>query len=382
MLDTSFADPSRADAGTLARQVRCFFANPVSSVFMESVEGYLLVLNEHRQILTANPELLSALGVAEGDALIGLRPGEAMDCAHAAEGPQGCGTSSSCAECGAVLAILAAQTRLQPAEGECRILMRRNGRVAAAEFQVRVTPLGPSDRSFLAMVLVDISDRKRKEVLERLFFHDLGNTVQCLEGWSERLQPGSAPSARTGAVLQDLVRRLGNQVRHHRLLFQAERGELELHFRRIRCSEILAALEAQFRSHELAASRLLAFLPPRDDLHLYTDPELLQRVLGNMVLNALEAARPGEQVTIWQDVQEDRPAFHVSNPGEMPGEVARQVFHRFFSTKDGTGRGLGTYGMKLLGEDHLGGTVSFRSTAREGTCFTIVLPRDPGGPVP
>jgi hypothetical protein len=74
--------------------------------------------------------------------------------------------------------------------------------------------------------------------------------------------------------------------------------------------------------------------------------------------------------------------FVVENPGCLTPEVADRIFQRSFSTKAKRGRGLGTYGMKLLGEDHLGGTVSFRSTAREGTCFTIVLPRDPGGPVP
>jgi sensor histidine kinase regulating citrate/malate metabolism len=96
-----------------------------------------------------------------------------------------------------------------------------------------------------------------------------------------------------------------------------------------------------------------------------------------MLLNALEASHVGERVRVWYEPQEGQPAFHVVNPGELPEESARQIFHRSFSTKEGHGRGLGTYGMKLLGEDHLGGTVSFQSSAAEGTRFTIVLPRAP-----
>ncbi len=51
-----------------------------------------------------------------------------------------------------------------------------------------------------------------------------------------------------------------------------------------------------------------------------------------------------------------------------------QMFHRSFSTK-GTGRGLGTYSMKLLSERYLGGSVTFRSIPGEGTTFTARYPR-------
>ena len=55
-------------------------------------------------------------------------------------------------------------------------------------------------------------------------------------------------------------------------------------------------------------------------------------------------------------------------------EVALQIFHRSFSTKGGYGRGLGTYGMKLLGEGVLGGSVGFESTEEGGTTFWFRLP--------
>ena len=47
-----------------------------------------------------------------------------------------------------------------------------------------------------------------------------------------------------------------------------------------------------------------------------------------------------------------------------------------FSTKANRGRGLGTYGMKLLGETVLGGVVGFTSNWTEGTHFFIELPGD------
>jgi signal transduction histidine kinase len=377
MVETSFADPARADQGILQQQLKCFFANPFSKLLLEAVGGYLLVLNSQRQILAANPDLLGAMGMQEGDALIGLRPGEALHCVHAAEGLHGCGTSSSCVYCGAVLTILAAQAQRKVTDGECRILMRRDGRLMAAEFQVRVTPLEREGNTFLAMVLLDISDQKRKDAFERLFFHDLVNTIQCLEGWGEQLQMDTQGSSRASTVLAGLVQHLAGQVRHHRMLLLAERGELQLNFRPVRASEILAALGDQFQQHVLARRRALELRTPEQDSLFFTDPELLNRVLTNMIVNGLEATKTGEPVLVWYEERNACPAFHVQNSGVIPEETALQIFHRSFSTKGGHGRGLGTYGMKLLGEDYLGGTVSFQSTEEAGTRFSILLPSTP-----
>ena len=50
-----------------------------------------------------------------------------------------------------------------------------------------------------------------------------------------------------------------------------------------------------------------------------------------------------------------------------------QVFQRSFSTK-GSGRGLGTYSMRLLTEHYLRGSVGFTSSAAEGTTFFASYP--------
>ena len=54
----------------------------------------------------------------------------------------------------------------------------------------------------------------------------------------------------------------------------------------------------------------------------------------------------------------------------MPEYVRAHVFQRSFSTK-GSGRGLGTYGVKLLTESYMGGRVWFDSAAGEGTTFHV-----------
>jgi signal transduction histidine kinase len=113
-----------------------------------------------------------------------------------------------------------------------------------------------------------------------------------------------------------------------------------------------------------------------------TDASLFMRVLANMLTNALEATGEGGEVRAWCSGGEAAGLpwaceFHVHNEAVMPRNVAIHVFQRSFSTKAHSGRGLGTYGMKLLGERYLGGAVSFVSREGEGTIFSLRLPRHP-----
>jgi len=104
-----------------------------------------------------------------------------------------------------------------------------------------------------------------------------------------------------------------------------------------------------------------------------TDKPLLRRIIGNMVLNALEASKSGDIVSIWVHCQAERVRISVTNQGEMSVEVQLHLFKRSFSTKEKEGRGLGTYSMKLFGERYLGGVVGFYSN-NGITTFFIELP--------
>ena len=71
--------------------------------------------------------------------------------------------------------------------------------------------------------------------------------------------------------------------------------------------------------------------------------------------------------------RENRILIRVKNPYVIPNQVQAQIFQRAYSTK-GTGRGIGTYGMRLLAESYLSGKVNFKSDVEAGTVFTLELP--------
>ena len=93
-----------------------------------------------------------------------------------------------------------------------------------------------------------------------------------------------------------------------------------------------------------------------------------------MVKNALEAVKSGDYVELRFDREDGAPVFSVWNRGAIPEHIASRVFQRSFSTKGESGRGIGTYSMRLIGQQYLGGIVDFISSPDDGTTFSIVLP--------
>jgi hypothetical protein len=370
-LDTHFAPAERSDPESLARLAGLAVADPVIKTVLETVGGFLLVLDEHRQILAANRELLDGLKLQTGDQLVGQRPGEALGCVHSETGPCGCGTSMHCRHCGAVLAILAAQTTDQSATGECTLAHREGERVACAQYGVKVTPLPLGGRNVLACVLHDITANRRRELLERVFMHDARNVLAGLQAWSEQLREETPSEAAQNVVR--LVEQLLHEIESQSVLLRAEIGDLRPHMRPMRVNHVMEAVETMFRNHPCSKGKDLLARAVPDDTIITTDESLLVRVLGNMVKNALEASPPGSQVRLWFERTVGGSAFHVHNPGLIPPSVAPHIFQPHFSSK-GRNRGFGTYAMRLVGEHCLGGRVSFVSDAVAGTQFSIELP--------
>jgi signal transduction histidine kinase len=369
---TKFAPAERAAPEDVLRQAQYFAdAPPLVRQFLQAMPDILTVLNPERQIIFANQRLLDFLGVTL-EAVIGLRPGEAINCVHAFEEDCGCGTTEFCSTCGAARAILACQ-RGTADEQECRIVRRDDSE--ALDLRVWTTPLDIDGERFTIFALTDISHEKRRQALERIFFHDVMNTAGVLYGAASLLheQQTGTPDRLTD-LIYDNAERLIEEIETQRQLALAENNELPVQPIRLDALSLLQEVAAGFRLHPLGQARHIQVAATEADLTLVSDPLLLQRIIGNMVKNALEASQPDQTVTLGGEQRDDTIELWVHNPNPMPRHVQLQVFQRSFSTK-GRGRGLGTYSMKLLSERYLRGTVSFISS-EQGTRFTLCCPFD------
>lgn len=329
----------------------------------------VMVLNARRQVLLANNPALELLGIEGLDELVGDMPGEVLQCRNRHEGTDGCGSSRHCGECG-VLQSLTKALRNGQARLDCVVVTEREPMpiecVAAAS---RVTIDGAL---YLLLTLTDQRAENRRRTLERLFFHDVLNTAGNVSALSQLL-PGSegTEAVELQSLLHDQSRRLADEIRAQRDLAAAESGELSVDLQAVSMVRLVADVVDAYQHNPLSADRELV-ATPGPAVRAAADPVLLGRALGNLVKNALEASPLGGRVTVAHGVVDDRIELRVQNDGVVPDTVRHHLFRRVASTK-GAGRGLGTYSVRLLVEEYLGGEVGFRSEPDSGTVFWIRL---------
>ena len=162
------------------------------------------------------------------------------------------------------------------------------------------------------------------------------------------------------------------EIQSQRQLNAAERGDLKLINSEINSLSALKEVIELYSRYDMVKDKNVVIDPTSDEAIIVSDKILVRRILGNMLKNALEASLPQATITLKCSKKENGIEFSVHNSSFIPREIQHQVFQRSFSTK-GSGRGIGTYSMKLLGENYLEGKVWFKSTPEQGTTFYFFI---------
>lgn len=365
-----FNPEERKTLEEVKRQSDIFTQNIFLVDLIESLSQILVVLNKERQIIYANKLYYDFCGIPVTQSIIGVRPGEAINCVHAFLTGDGCGSTDFCKTCGAANALSESQNGI-PSIKECRILTQS---LESKNILVTSTPYDYFGESFTIFALTDISDKKRTETLERLFFHDILNSASGISGLSSMLTDLNDPDeiSDIANVINRAADNLIDEILVQRQLGEAERGELYPDIQEVNTMSVLHDLKNLFSSQALSADKSILIDEDCEAHFIDTDPVLLRRILGNMIKNAIEVYNPKAIITLRCRANKDSILFAVHNPFVIDEKIQLQIFKRSFTTK-GIGRGLGTYSMKLLGEKYLKGKVGFESTKQNGTTFFIEI---------
>ncbi|HEX8985573.1 MAG TPA: ATP-binding protein [Bryobacteraceae bacterium] len=370
----------RAGQAEIDAQAKLLEAVPAVARILDAVPAMLMILNRQRQVVLANNSLARFAGAEDPEELRGLRSGEIFGCIHASHAPDGCGSTEACTACGALKAMQSALIGRASTQ-HSRLVCITDRHEAQLELEVSASPLEIAGQAFTLVYLVDASDRTRRHWFERAVIPQaLGLSTELEILTATIANPASDDALRSGCspMLLAASRRLTSLLREIPEMAEAEAGGYACATVRVAAAELLTAAAGQTANDAAALGRRILFEPWDEDLAVDTDPMLARRILEKILLNALEATPVGGTVTLGCRNVEAGVELWIHNSGAIPRHTQLQIFQRSFSTK-GPGRGYGTYFVKLMTERCLGGAVSFRSEAGEGTTFVVRLPRSGRG---
>lgn len=222
-------------------------------------------------------------------------------------------------------------------------------------------------------------------MMSRGLAHDLKNLITPISSFlvhTERGLPPDSVEAEVHGAAQRSVRIITDYVGE--ALFFADR--LKPRLERVSVPALLGAVRDLTAGR--AGSRSITLRCESDpEVLLVADAVLLQRMLANLVANAIDASAPGAGVTISiRRAGATLVRLTVADQGcGIPDANLKRVFDPYFTTKefgeDVRGFGLGlTICQKIVALHD--GTISLRSEVGLGTTVTVDLPRIPPGWTP
>ncbi len=365
---------NRANVQQINREFEYFQSMPLLITALDLTHTNVLILNQTRQLVYANKNLLNLLGIQDIKIALGQRPGELVHCKYSDANINGCGTDTACGSCGVLNLLLKAIVDNIDVSGECAIPLKTNN--STLNLILSLTPYQSQLGTYYFVTLQDMTDTLQKRALERIFFHDILNTSGAIRGILKLLENEVQESILGDVkIVSDAFDSMIDEINFQKVIGDAEHRDIEADKITLFTTELIQNLAKFYQHHNIATNKKILVSNDSLNLAFESDYALLKRVLGNMIKNGLEASSPGQSITLGanRSVNHESVRIWVHNNGAIPESSIPRIFYKNFSSK-GKGRGLGTYSIKLIGETYLHGKVGFTTNQLEGTTFYIELP--------
>ena len=227
------------------------------------------------------------------------------------------------------------------------------------------------------------NDRLRRELVTNVS-HDLRTPLASMQGYIETLlikdqsldvdtrrrylEVARKHSQRLGLLVQDLFE-----------LAKLDSNGISPSLEQFPLTELIQDVLQEFELDARKANIELLIHPPQESVHVRADISLIQRVLENLVANALKFTPDGGTITIGVTQANGSVGVTVEDTGHgIAEEDLPKIFDRFYRAEHGeesraTSTGLGLAIAKRILDLH-GSRISVTSRVAEGTRFEFDLP--------
>jgi len=340
---------------------------------INSIDDGIVVLDAERKIIAANDAFLQRAGNSRE---------QVLGCCCTQLAPGACNLS----DCPTLAC-------LRSGERQVRICERKMDNNTVAWEEIHASPILDNSGRLAQVVEVwrDISERRAAEaklaesyrlasvgVLASGFSHEmntpLATTLMCVEGIlrdTPAAQNGQMDEARireNATIAREQILRCRGITQHFLRMARGQRHTADI----VDLDVAIAAARKLVDPTARASSVNVAVQPSATTLHVRADEAELQNLLVNLLLNAIQASKPGRKVVVTTHAGD---AVHVRVTDEGCGiapEYRQKIFEPFFSLRQG-GTGLGLF-LSLNAVRSWGGTILVESTLGKGSTFEVVLP--------
>lgn len=252
--------------------------------------------------------------------------------------------------------------------------------------QVVATPIRMGEMRHIVLVLHDLTEVRATAAARRDFVanvsHELRTPVTSLRALVESLQAGAAddPELRTDFLrrIEGEIDRLAAMTAELLDLAAAEAGRISRQFERVNLGDLVRQSAERLRPQAERGGVVLDIESPGSVLTVSADPAQADRMVVNLLHNAIKFTPPGGRVRVSLQAENGDAVIRVQDTGLgiEPDELPR-VFERFYKadpSRASEGAGLGLAIAKHTALQH-GGRIWAESDGPDrGSVFAVALP--------
>ncbi len=256
-------------------------------------------------------------------------------------------------------------------------------------YRIFSTPysFGDAGKHGKVLIIRDISHEKEMDRMKDDFFnmitHDMRSPLSTIQGYLEMLVKIVSPTPKTEkyfSYLQFSTRTLRGMVDDILNLNKLETGRLILQVQKISAVDLLAKLQGAYEPVANMRNIKIEVLSPPAPLVFDGDAVLLERVLANLVGNALKFTPAGGKISLSGEPVFGRDMISLSvtdtGPG-IPDDKKEFIFEKFRQLEghEHMGYGLGLSMCKMAVELH-GGAIWVESQVGKGSKFIFTISKN------
>ncbi len=212
--------------------------------------------------------------------------------------------------------------------------------------------------------------------------HELRTPLTVIIGLSDNIEEGRASTTEDIRKAANVIKRNGyhmqrltNQLLDIAKIKSGHTGDIEW-----RHGDIVAYTEQMvdgFKSLAQSRGVGLHYLPEQKTADIAFVPDYYNKIMFNLISNALKFTNEGGNVMVTTSVDEEKMHITITDTGiGISEESLPHLFEEFYTGHNTTIRISVGVGLSLVKQvvDMLGGTIDVKSTEGKGSTFTIMLP--------